>query len=164
MEHESQTQKQSGKQYMIIAAIALVILIGLGAVMFKNSKSPAQKQPAKQLDASEAIPTVDASVKVDLEGVQGNKEVVISVSGIPNGTQQIEYEMSYNTKEDVPQGLYGKIDMSEEKSKDSVERKVTLGTCSSGTCKYHNVTGPIKASLKFSGSYGERLFEKNFTL
>lgn len=162
MEHESQTQKQSGKQYMIIAAIAIVILVGLGAVMFKNSKAPAQKTPAKQLDASDAIPTVDATVKVDVEGVQGNKELMITVSGMPSGTQMVDYELSYETKAQGLQGIIGSV--TPEEGKDSFEKKVTLGTCSSGTCVYHQVQGPIKVTLKFGGSYGERLFEKNFTL
>jgi hypothetical protein len=43
-------------------------------------------------------------------------------------------------------------------------RKIVLGTCSSGTCRYHNILGPIKLNLKFTGSYGEKIYEKEFKI
>jgi len=43
-------------------------------------------------------------------------------------------------------------------------KKITLGTCSSGKCVYHEVVGKIKVSLKFTGSYGEKIFEKEYEL
>jgi hypothetical protein len=43
-------------------------------------------------------------------------------------------------------------------------RKIVLGTCSSGTCRYHNIVGDVKVFMKFTGDYGSKVFEKEFSL
>ena len=48
--------------------------------------------------------------------------------------------------------------------KKEVEKQLTLGTCSSGTCVYHKVEGKIQLTLKFSGDYGQKLYEKEHEL
>src|SRR5437870_5234861 len=122
-----QEKKSSNKQYMIIGA-AVVVVLGVGAFFaFKGSGVKPQTQAKQQLENAAVVPTVDPSVKADLKGKNGNKEVVLSVSGIPNGTSTIEYEFSYQTKQQGLQGLIGTIDVTA--GKPDYQKEITLGTC-----------------------------------
>lgn len=146
------------QQNLIIGAIVGVLLI-IGIVVFFNNRGSQKTEETNTEE--EAIPPVDASVKVDLTGTNSNRDVTISVKGIPKGTQTIDYELSYDTKAQGLQGVIGTITLDNETE---AEKKITLGTCSSGTCVYHEVSGKIKVSLKFTGDYGERIFEKEYAL
>lgn len=144
--------------------ILTVTVIGIGlVVVFAYFNKPKPKQDNLQddiLPKSEIIPTVDASVMVDLTS-KNNKEVILNINKIPSGTMSIEYELSYLAKGDLPKGVIGTISIDNE---DVIERKITLGTCSSGKCVYDQGVEKIKVSLKFSGDYGNRLFEKEFEI
>ena len=145
------------KKILIIGAI--IVILGLGYSIFR---SPAKKMVTTKssiLPENTEIQLVDDSVKVSFSS-QNKKEASVKVESIPKDTELIEYEISYNTAEEVPQGAIGKLDINgNTASKD----QLTFGTCSSGTCRYHNLVGTVKLLLKFSGSYGERLFEKEFS-
>lgn len=161
-EHQQTAPKQNKNLLMIgIGAVVLVAIIG-GIFVFGGSKKKTTKPEVKEEIEDEIIPTVDPSVVVELEPVKGNKELTITVDKIPNGTDTIDYEMSYETEEQGLQGILGTLTV--EKGASQVEKTVTLGTCSSGSCVYHKVKGAIKASMKFNGTYGERIFEKEYTL
>ena len=147
------------KNMLIIGIIVVLVIIGGWYI----TRKPAKKMVTTKssiLPENEEIQMVDESVKVDFVS-KNKREAAISVSAVPTGTETIEYEVSYNTVEDIPQGAIGALEVSgSTASKDGI----TFGTCSSGTCRYHNVAGNAKVVLKFSGSYGDRLFEKEFPL
>lgn len=145
---------------IIIPIIAGVILVVVFIVAGTRPK-PQPDEPADEiLPKSQIIPTVDASVRVDLTS-QNNKEVVLTIEQIPAGTASIEYELSYLASGGLPKGVIGTIPINGE---DNIERKITLGTCSSGRCVYDQGVETIKVSLKFDGDYGSRLFEKEFEI
>ncbi len=149
------------KKLLIVAGVIVVVLL-LGGVFLANRKSSNSNQSTSSIKNEAVIPTVDSSVQVSLTAQKGNKEVKLSVTGIPNGTQSLEYELSYETSNRGTQGIITQpIDINGQSSWDKV---LTLGTCSSGTCVYDLVTSPISISLKFTGSYGQRVFEKQFPL
>lgn len=108
------------------------------------------------------IPTVDSSVKVDLVKSGANKDVTLDLQGIPVDTQTIDYELSYQEKTKGLQGAIGTISVT--KSEKTFTKQITLGTCSSGKCVYHEVVGKIKVTLKFSGPYGEKAFENEYEI
>ena len=85
---------------------------------------------------------------------------MLKVGNIPKNTQSIDYELSYQTAQQGLQGVIGTV----TSEKDNFEKKLTLGTCSSGTCVYHQVVGKIKLTLKFTGEYGEKIFEKEYAI
>lgn len=146
---------------LIIAAVAVLMIIGLVSyIVAGRTSKKTTDAPAVEMD-NEVLPTVDASVKVDLEGRNNNRAIALTISGIPKGTESIEYSLSYQTKGQGLQGIIGTIEAG-----DDTEKTVTreLGTCSSGTCVYHDVEGKIKVELKFSGAYGEKIFDKEFEL
>ncbi|OGK19284.1 hypothetical protein A3D80_00275 [Candidatus Roizmanbacteria bacterium RIFCSPHIGHO2_02_FULL_40_13b] len=153
---------EKNKQMVVIGGIIAVIIVGGLFLVTGMNKNTNKTEEESGLPAGEVIPTVDSSVQVDLTTNAKKTEVVLSVEGMPKGTKTIEYELSYNTERDVPQGTTATPTNVEGKS--SFQKKITLGTCSSGTCVYHKVVGPIKLNLIFAGSYGKRMFEKEFDL
>ena len=150
------------RQQIIIGAVILVTLIIvliIGSKFMTKNKNVEEKKANLEEINQDVIPTVSSSVEVTLEKATGGKEIILSVANIPSGTQSIDYELSYQTAKQGLQGVIGTISTTGESK---YEKKITLGTCSSGTCVYHEVVGKIKLSLKFSGDYGERIFEKEF--
>lgn len=155
--------KQFSKKHIVISLIVIgVLLVVFVFVMLRRSQSSSTTTGPKPTLSDEApIPTVDGSVLVDLVQKVPGKEVLLTVSHLPADTTSIEYSLTYDTKKQNAQGVIGTIQVTGSTSQ--YEKQITLGTCSSGTCIYHEVIGPITVSLKFNGSYGEKVFEKDFS-
>ena len=149
------------KKNMIGIVVAVLALIGIGVGIFVSQKKPQPQVQQPKKEELGAIPTVDASVLVTLTALQGNKEMVLKGTSIPNGTTSVDYELSYDTKGQGKQGVIGTIT---EIKDNSIEKQMTLGTCSSGRCVYHEVIGAIQVTLKFTGEYGEKILAKEFSL
>ncbi len=148
------------KNKLIISGAIVVGVILVLFLVFR--KQPTQTvQQTETIPTEVIIPTIDSAVQVSLTAATGKKEVKLTINEIPIGTQSIEYELSYQTKNKALQGIIGTITVNEEKR---YEKKLTLGTCSSGTCVYHEVAGAIKLNLKFNGEYGERMYVKDFEI
>ena len=151
------------KNNLVFAALAVLVIIGtLVFVSSSKNQTSSVDDTEEEEEMEEAIPTVDASVKVDLTGKNNKRAVELSVAGVPKGTTSIEYSLSYNTKSQGLQGIIGTLETDDGKRDYTISRE--LGTCSSGTCIFHEVVGPIKVEMKFSGEYGERIFDKEYTL
>lgn len=149
------------KKNIIAIVIGGLVLIGIGLAVFMSAQKPkVVEQPQKKEEVG-AIPTVDPSTVVSLEPIQGNKEIVLKGTKIPQGTESIDYELSYDTKGQGKQGVIGTVS---DFSGSDFEKQMTLGTCSSGKCVYHEVIGTIQVTLRFTGGYGEKIFSKEFTL
>lgn len=167
--------KLNRKTLMMIGGVILTILLLSGYWLFVGRSPSSNKKEEQIVPSDNILPTVDSSVKVSLESAKKG-EVVLSINDAPNGTKSIDFEMSYlvineDTGEgggSVSQGAIGKCTEADnvwecgEPSQSG--RKIILGTCSSGVCRYHNITGPIKVSLKFSGNYGEKIFTKEYKI
>lgn len=145
----------------IVTAVIVILVIG-GMMIFGGKKQSSDDQGTGQkLQNSAVVPTVDASVKVGLEISKDKKEAVLTLSNLPKGTKNMDFTLSYTTSE-KEDGSIGSI--TTEDSKSSYERKITFGTCSSGVCRYNPPISPVKLIIDFTGSYGERIFEKEYTL
>lgn len=151
---------EKNKTAVIIATVVVVVLVGAVMVISGGKKSETAKKNAMEEPTEAPIPTVDSSVVVQVNPINGGKEVDVVVKKAPSGTETIDVELSYNTVDKGLQGAIGTITV--EKNEGS--KKITLGTCSSGTCVYHKVDGEVKVDLKFNGSYGEKLFTKSYKL
>ncbi len=149
------------QQNVIIGIVIAIIVISLVGFVASNKKSNTKKSTV-ELPETEVIPTLDSSVQVVLAGKNRGRAVELSIDNIPEKTTSIEYSMSYQTMQQGLQGIIGTIEVVDGEKKRSVSRE--LGTCSSGTCIYHEVDGKIKLELKFSGAYGERIYDKEFEL
>lgn len=154
-------KKLSNKKMMIVGGVFLVLFLITGYWLFIGRKKTASTTDNQILPSEAVIPTVDSSVKVDLTTLTGGHDVSLDVSNMPSGTTSVDYELSYQTAQ---QGLQGVIGTVTTDGKPSFEKKMTLGTCSSGTCVYHQVVGKVKLTLKFTSDSGEKIFEKEFEL
>lgn len=149
--------KNIPKQYLLFGVV-IIILVGVIGFMMMGGKTTSTEQDKDSVfeEQEEVIPPVDSSVKAT---ITGNKEAVIEITGIPKGTKEIEYELSYNTASGSIEGVFGTI---ETKGKSIVEEEIIFGTSSSGVNRYHVIDGPVKGTFKFTGSYGQQLLEKEF--
>ncbi len=147
------------KKYYIIGAVVLVLVVVAGVFLMNRGNAAQEAQDKESVfdEPSEVIPTVDSSVKVS---IKGTTDAMITVEGIPGGTDSIEYELSYNTKSGSIEGVFGIIEVKGSKA----EEEVTFGTCSSGVCRYHEIDGPVSGTFIFSGDYGEKMLEQEFEL
>lgn len=153
------------KNIYIIGAVAAVIVIALAAFLMMRGGNKTQQDQTSRGPVTEAvIPTVDASVKVEVKAETDPKKFDMSIKGIPDKTTSIEYEITYETQDDGIQGFNSPVDL--KSGQTTYEKKgFLLGTCSTGgKCTYHKVTSPLKVNIKFVGSYGEKLFAGEFTL
>lgn len=149
--------KNIPKQYLLFGGVIIILIAVIGYMMMGSASSQtASDKDSVFEEAGEVIPTVDSTVKAT---ITGNKEAVIEINGIPKGTKEIEYELSYNTDAGSIEGVFGTIDVDGESS---VEEEIIFGTSSSGVNRYHVIDGPVKGTFKFTGSYGQQLLEKEF--
>jgi len=146
---------------MIYGVIGALILLGVGMGIFISRQEPKKIDQVQKKEEVDAIPTVDSSTVVTLKSLQGNKEILLEGKGVPSGTSSIDYELSYDTQGQGKQGVIGTIS---DITGNTFEKQMTLGTCSSGRCVYHEVIGSIQVTLKFTGDYGERILVKEFSL
>ncbi len=156
---------------MIVGVVAVLVL-GIGGWLISNANNAKKSQTESVLQNEPTIAPVDSSVVVKLVQSTKKGEVEVNVSNAPEGTKKAEMELTYNrekrpedeTDSDViPDGVLAGCDF-KNGQRSCQKTGITLGTCSSGVCRYHSVVGSIKLSVVFSGSYGERIFEKEFTL
>jgi len=158
-------QLLTSKKTMLIGGVIVLIVSAVSYYYFtpKNGQNENIPKTNNVLDQGENVaPTVDASVKVQLTSGVGKKDAELKVEEIPPGTQTVEYMLSYQEKQKGLQGVLGTVTLGENEKE--FNKQITLGTCSSGRCVYHEVVGKVKATLKFSGSYGDKIFEKEYEM
>jgi len=149
--------KLNRKTMMIIGGVILVILIFVGFILLPG-KPKVNNEKTTPVDG--VIPTIDSSVKISLTALTGKKEVLLSIKNMPINTTGLEYILSYET---VEGGLQGVNSTAEITGRD-FEKKITLGTCSSGTCVYHNIKDKIKVELIFKGNNEDKYFTKEYSI
>ncbi|OGK20326.1 hypothetical protein A3C23_02860 [Candidatus Roizmanbacteria bacterium RIFCSPHIGHO2_02_FULL_37_13b] len=150
------------KKILVSVVIVLMLIVGFFLIKSNKKVSPSKTQTEELLPESEIIPTVGSSTTVDLKADRLKREVSLTIKGVPESTNNIEYEMSYLADGNLPKGVIGTVEVD---GKTEVEKTgITLGTCSSGACVYDKGVKSIKVALKFNGEYGSRSFEKEFEI
>lgn len=119
--------------------ILLVVIVGLGVIggafyfLTRATKPPVDSEEVVEEEIVQELP-LDQKPHVMLVPREDGHELNLTVSKIPQGTASLEYELVYQSASGVTQGVPGTIkDLS---SGSSIERKLLLGSCSSGKCKY----------------------------
>ncbi len=160
------------KRNLFLIVLIIFILSIIVFFIFKNKENKSEDRIDKII-TDNIIPTVDSSVKVNFEKV-GSGEIKISIFNSLKETKMIDFELTYSTKNNdyeereelVSQGAIGKCFLEKNiwycGEGQGSNRKIVLGTCSSGICRYHNIIGKINLVLRFKGSYGERIFEREY--
>lgn len=156
---------QKNKNAVITVIIILILIVG--GFMFTRGgadDSAADGTRDTVLPNVIALPTVDPSVEVTLELDAKGQEAILTIDNYPKGTNFIEYELSYDALvggDPIPKGVIGTIEI---EGKGPASKEITLGTCSSGVCKYDEGVEKVKVTLKFDGTYGAQLYENEFEL
>lgn len=145
---------------MILGGFFLVLFIFSGYWLLIGRKATVNNKNEQIIPTDAVIPTIDGSVKISLTPLVGRKEVMLSIKNMPKNTNSLEYILSYETIEGGLQGVNSTAEITDS----DFEKKITLGTCSSGTCVYHNIKGKIKVELVFKGNNGDKYFTKEYAL
>ncbi|MBI2029535.1 hypothetical protein HYT02_03915 [Candidatus Gottesmanbacteria bacterium] len=155
--HEEQPKK---KNPLIIIAIVVIVLgllwggariLGIGGGSGSNGPAPT---------ATPFLPPADPNIVVELIPLTTGQTVDLRISKIPADITSVEYELKYKTDK-LPQGVSGTAQVEDGR----VTRELTLGTCSSGACKYHTIPdGKGMLTIKFNSSKGATRFQKEFKL
>lgn len=154
------------KNILVTGAIVLILVVGGFLLTSRNGDSSKKSvKDTSTLPDNEVIPTVDSSVEVTLTADKLLHEATLTVNSYPEGTTGIQYALSYDASvdgENVPKGVVG--DLKIEPKSTTTSKQVTLGTCSSGTCKYDKIMSKVTVELKFKGDYGSKLYKGEFDL
>lgn len=154
---------------LVVLSVIVIMAVAWGIIASRSSRSSAD---GDLIENEEVIPTVDSSVKVELTEGDKKGEVTISIKNAPAGSKKAEIELNYNRKrqpqdetvdDEIPDGALSSCTF-KGGSRNCTKEGITLGTCSSGVCRYHQVVGKIKLTITFEGSYGKRLFTKEYEL
>lgn len=152
---------QIKQQWLVpAAALAIVFVIGVGLLMMK--KGPGQKGPTTTdvLPTQVQLPPVEDSVSATVTADKRKEYVTVAVTGVPSDVTDIEVELAYTDKQGNTDAA---IDVITIEAGKKVEKKLALGTCSA-TCTFDFGGGAVNLRLKFNGTKGSRLFEKEYTL
>lgn len=141
---------------IIIGAVILILVIFLFKLLAgsKNSDGEVASTPAplgKSLDTL----AENLRPKVEIRSRADNKALIVTFSNLKYFSS-LQYELSYLTKDEIPQGVIGSpIKLSGE---DSIEKELLLGTCS-GTvtlkCRYDEQVHQISLSIKYLDQKGD---------
>ena len=118
-----------------IGVVIVVIVVALG-IYFMNSKKAEVGTGPEITAEEEAIQMNPEDIGLELTPNAAVTEVTMKITDVTKFTA-FDYEMSYDAlvnDESVPRGAIGSGEVNPGDT--SIERKITIGTCSSGTCKY----------------------------
>jgi hypothetical protein len=147
----------------LLVVLPIILIIGIILFFVMKSKPQMSNEIADETPTpAEALPTISDNIKVELTGKQDNKVMVLSVQGLTQDIESIDYELTYNTGAGLPRGVLGKIVTDGEKS--ITRDDIVLGTCSSGKCVYDVGVTSVDLSLKFNSSKGPSVFRKTYPL
>jgi len=146
-----------------VAVLAVLVVLVLGLRSLTSNKT--QTTDEEIIPTVEVFPTIDSSVTVDLAFVQSGRAMVLTIDSIPQGTEVIDYEITYTTGEGIPKGNIGSIKVDGKKSVERSGEELTLGTCSRGRCVYYTGVKSVTLSMKFKNSDGKTsIFQKEFSI
>lgn len=158
MTDNRKSSKPDRKFFLLIGGAFLFLTLLLAAAVFKFRKGGSVEQKVNVGSEGSYLVKLPDDLEVDILPLPGNK-INLAIKNIPSGTQTIEYELTYETEDKGLQGVIGTLD---DFSGKEYQKEIFLGTCSSGNCVEHKVSGAISLLLRFSGDYGEGVIEKEF--
>lgn len=143
--------------------LPVIVLIAGAAVIltlfaFKVLNQPKQEASTSEEDKPLPELSVDQRPYITLTPDSRGQELTLFVSKIPGSSSTLEYELVYvadgqgSTKGTVTRGVPGSIDIA---GQTSIERKLTLGSCSSGVCRYDKNVKDINLTLRLRNSDGK---------
>lgn len=151
------------KSYLpIFILVGVVLVIAFtGFIFFKNTTSKSNEQDKEEKPAVKEL-TLEERPYVTLTPDKDGKELILKVSRIPSQVSTVEYEVRYDRFEsetggDISDGVPGSVKV---EGQTNIERKLTLGTCSSGVCRYHKGVKDIQLNIRLRDAKGKLVAQK----
>ena len=149
------------KNKKILAIIAILAILIIGFLVFKKGGGK-EEEISPTPTPTIALPEIGEEVEIDLTSRFDKKAVILTISQIPPEITSIDYELSYETDENLPRGVLGTIHL--EEGEKSVEREILLGTCSRNVCVYDVGVEKVNLVMKFNSPSGSSQFQKEYEL
>lgn len=148
------------KKYLPLIIVGIVILI-LVIFLFKffskpkSTESGVFEETTTSFSKSVSELSEDKQPNVEIRKRNDGKALIVTFSNLKNFSS-LQYELSYLTKDEIPQGVIGSpVTLTGE---DSIEKELLLGTCS-GTvtlkCRYDEDVHQISLSIKYVDQNGD---------
>jgi hypothetical protein len=129
----------------IIIGIVVAIAVIAGGIFFFLTNKESVPEPIQRTIEEEVIQTLEPEdIGLDLSLSKNETEAVLEIIDTED-IAEIEYELSYSAKGDVPRGVIGHIEV--DSPGDAISEEITLGTCSD-VCHYDEDVTDIKVILK----------------
>jgi hypothetical protein len=145
------------KNKLIVGLFAIILVVlGVGFVLMNSRGQNNEVTPGDQTENIKKLQPSDIGLELSLR--DDSRAVILKVTKL-EGIKSLEYEVSYDSEEEVegelqnvPDGAYGEV--SEIEGESEIEREIILGTCSA-TCRYDKVTSDITVVVKVNFENGE---------
>lgn len=133
--------------FLLIGGVLIVSLVGF--IIFnlrtkEDSSGGGEEKVAVQIPAPYITLTPNSAGQV----------LSLSVTKIDDKAASLEYELVYNTDKGILQGVPGSVDL---EGKSGLTRDLTLGTCSSGVCRYDKGVKDINLTIRLRNDKGKLL-------
>lgn len=136
------------KFVLLGGGILLIVVLFGGLIFFRNASNQTTGNP-NVLPTEIPVPTiVPEELGLSLTEGKPGKTVILTVRNT-EGISDIEYELSYSAKDDIPRGAIGSLDL----KKKPATKEITLGTCSD-VCHYDEDVTNVKIVLKITKENG----------
>jgi hypothetical protein len=123
-------------KWMAIGVGAVLIVVLVAGFMFVAQRNVSKAPGVEQTPEEQAIEMSPEDIGLELTPNAANTEVKMRIRDVSK-FNSFEYEMNYDAIVDgevVPRGAIGSGDVNPGET--SIERAITIGTCSAGKCKY----------------------------
>ncbi|MEM4271220.1 MAG: hypothetical protein QXO70_03965 [Candidatus Pacearchaeota archaeon] len=138
------------KKLIIAIGIILIITVAAGGALLLLGKKSVKVQ--NDVEVEEQINEISKEeIGLNLAMGKDGKRVILSVEKTDDITS-LDYQLSYNSKDDIPRGAIGHIDVKIKGQ--PIKKEITLGTCSD-VCHYDEDVSDIKLILKITKKDGK---------
>lgn len=148
------------KNLLITIIVLAVVLLGIGGFFVWRGKRVSQPTLTPEPEGVLIETPLEERPYVTLTPRTDGREFTLDISRIKNA-ETIEYELVYLTR-GLSRGVIGSVDLKEGET--VISRKLLLGTCSRGVCKYDEDVTEGTLTLRFRGPDGVRKFVSDFHL
>jgi hypothetical protein len=148
------------KKLPIVIGIVIFVLL-LGTLIWWRGKKTREAQilPSPTPEGQLIEITLEEQPYITLTPRTDGREFTLEITRIKNA-ETIEYELVYLTR-GLSRGVIGTVNLQGETS---IARKLLLGTCSRGVCKYDEDVTEGTLTLRLRGPDGARKFVSDFHL
>ena len=138
------------KNKVAVASVIAVVILAAVFFVVRGMQKTKSVPIASTSPEEQAITMKPQDIGLSLIPSSNNTEVEMKISDVSK-FNSFDYEMNYTAivnGQSVPRGVIGSGNI--KSGETSVDRKITIGTCSSGTCKYDKGVSKITFIIRLN--------------